>query len=91
MGGKVKAGPILTDNGNFIIDANFGELSDPAGLAKKIKELVGVVEVGLFIDMADIAYFGNEGLQLAFAAYSDGSVTIQEKSKPDRKLEHAIM
>ena len=61
MGGKAKAGPIITDNGNFIIDAHFGEIADPERLAKKIKELVGVVEVGLFINMADAAYFGNEG------------------------------
>lgn len=62
MGGKAKAGPIITDNGNFIIDAHFGEIADPEGLADKIKKLVGVVEVGLFINMADAAYFGNEGL-----------------------------
>ena len=64
MGGKAKAGHIITDNGNFIIDAHFGELNDPAGLAEVIKKLVGVVEVGLFIDMADAAYFGNEGTVL---------------------------
>jgi ribose 5-phosphate isomerase len=63
MGGKAKAGPIITDNGNFIIDAHFGELADPEGLAKTIKQLVGVVEVGLFINMADAAYFGNEGIR----------------------------
>jgi len=61
MGGKAKAGPILTDNGNFIIDAPFGDITDPVHLARTIKQLVGVVEVGLFIDMADAAYFGNEG------------------------------
>lgn len=61
MGGKAKAGPIITDNGNFIIDADFGEISDPEGLATKIKSLVGVVEVGLFINIADAVYFGNEG------------------------------
>lgn len=66
MGGKAKAGPIITDNGNFIIDADFGEIGDPEGLAEKIKKLVGVVEVGLFINMADAAYFGNEGLSFAF-------------------------
>ena len=65
MGGKAKAGPILTDNGNFIIDAHFGEISDPVTLAAEIKKLVGVVEVGLFINMADAAYFGNEGIQEA--------------------------
>jgi ribose 5-phosphate isomerase A len=64
MGGKAKAGPIITDNGNFIIDAHFGEIADPERLAKKIKEFVGVVEVGLFINMADAAYFGNEGSYL---------------------------
>jgi ribose 5-phosphate isomerase A len=63
MGGKAKAGPIITDNGNFIIDAHFGELADPESLAKTIKQLVGVVEVGLFINMADAAYFGNEGIR----------------------------
>src|SRR5436190_15184704 len=60
MGGKAKAGPIITDNGNFIIDAHFGEIADPEGLAEKIKKLVGVVEVGLFINMANAAYFGIE-------------------------------
>ena len=63
MGGKAKAGPIITDNGNFIIDAHFGEIEDPAGLALKIKTLVGVVEVGLFINVVDAAYFGNEGIK----------------------------
>jgi len=62
MGGKAKAGPILTDNGNFLIDANFGEIADPVTLAAEIKKLVGVVEVGLFINMANAAYFGNEGI-----------------------------
>ena len=62
MGGKAKAGPIITDNGNFIIDAHFGEITDPGGLAAEIKRLVGVVEVGLFVNMADAAYFGNDGI-----------------------------
>lgn len=60
MGGAAKAGPIITDNGNFIIDAHFGEISDPDGLEKKIKQIVGVVEVGLFVNLADAVYFGNE-------------------------------
>ena len=66
MGGKAKAGPILTDNGNFIIDAHFGDITDPVNLARTIKQLVGVVEVGLFINMADAAYFGNEGIPPVF-------------------------
>ncbi|KAK9449333.1 ribose 5-phosphate isomerase A-domain-containing protein [Limtongia smithiae] len=59
LGGKVKAGPVITDNSNVIIDAHFGPIADPAALLTRIKLLVGVVEVGLFVNMASAAYFGN--------------------------------
>jgi len=64
-----KAGPIVTDNGNFIIDAPFEreKMIDPYIIMSQIKMLSGVVEVGLFCRMAKAAYFGNE----------DGSVTIR--------------
>jgi len=64
-----KAGPVVSDNGNFVIDAPFPEdmLRDPHGLLTRIKMLTGVVEVGLFCGMAKAAYFGNE----------DGSVSIR--------------
>ncbi|KAK6200434.1 putative ribose-5-phosphate ketol-isomerase [Scheffersomyces amazonensis] len=60
QGGKAKAGPVITDNNNFLIDADFGEIEDPADLHNKIKSLVGVVETGLFIGMASASYFGEE-------------------------------
>ena len=91
MGGKAKAGPILTDNGNFLIDAHFGEIADPVTLAAEIKKLVGVVEVGLFINMANAAYFGNEGIsEIWVLLILDGSVTVQERNKPERKLEYQV-
>jgi len=64
-----KAGPVVTDNGNFVIDAPFdvNTMKDPHELLQKIKMLTGVVEVGLFCGMAQAAYFGN----------ADGSVTIK--------------
>lgn len=64
---KAKAGPVISDNGNFIIDAHFGLIKQPKELLEKIKLLTGVVEVGLFVNMAKSAYFGNE----------DGSVSIK--------------
>ncbi|ORZ04083.1 ribose-5-phosphate isomerase [Lobosporangium transversale] len=64
-----KAGPVVTDNGNFLIDAPFGLIRDPAKLLTDIKLITGVVEVGLFCNMAQVAYFGCE----------DGSVTIRTK------------
>jgi ribose 5-phosphate isomerase A len=56
--GTSKVGPVVTDNGNVIIDAHFGLLHKPAGLENKLKALPGVVETGLFVKMANIAYIG---------------------------------
>jgi ribose 5-phosphate isomerase A len=56
--GKGKVGPVITDNGNFIIDASFGLIGDAAELEKKLKMIPGVVETGLFIGLANIAYIG---------------------------------
>lgn len=55
-GGKV--GPVITDNGNVIIDADFGLLQNPAELELKLKSIPGIVETGLFIKMADVVYIG---------------------------------
>jgi ribose 5-phosphate isomerase A len=57
--GKGKVGPVVTDNGNMIIDADFGLIRKPAELECKLKGLPGVVETGLFIKMANIVYIGN--------------------------------
>jgi ribose 5-phosphate isomerase A len=53
-----KVGPIITDNGNVIIDANFGIIHNPAKLEHKLKMLPGIVETGLFVKMANVVYFG---------------------------------
>ena len=56
--GKGKLGPTITDNGNAIIDAYFGEIVNPAELAVKVKMTPGVVETGFFIGLTDIIYIG---------------------------------
>ncbi len=56
--GKNKLGPVITDNGNAIIDAYFGTINNPAELEKELKLIPGVVETGLFINLADTAYVG---------------------------------
>ena len=45
---KGKDGPIITENGNLILDARFDEIGDD--LEKEIKSITGVIESGLFID-----------------------------------------
>lgn len=51
---------MVTDNGNFVVDTHFGPIEDPAELLKEIKLLTGVYEVGLFCNMAEKVYFGEE-------------------------------
>ena len=44
--------PYITDNSNYIIDCAFGEIPDPGELHEKINAIVGVVENGLFVNLA---------------------------------------
>lgn len=53
-----KSGPLITDNGNFIIDVHFGEINNPSELNEKILNIPGIVDTGLFIQMACKAYIG---------------------------------
>jgi ribose 5-phosphate isomerase A len=57
---KSKVGPVVTDNGNFIVDVSFGEISAPKKLDSKLQAIPGVIETGLFIEMADIVYVGTQ-------------------------------
>jgi len=57
---KGKLGPLITDNGNAVIDAYFGEIKNPAELAVKVKMIPGVVETGFFVGLTDIAYIGTD-------------------------------
>ncbi len=56
--GTGKVGPVVTDNGNFIIDTDFGPIDAPSELNTKLKLIPGVVETGLFIKTANIVYIG---------------------------------
>ena len=49
--------PYVTDENNHILDCRFGEIRDPANLARELSEMPGVVEHGLFIGMASVALF----------------------------------
>jgi ribose 5-phosphate isomerase A len=55
---KGQSSPVTTDNGNFILDADFGPIEDPDGLEGKLKSIPGVLETGLFLGYADLAYVG---------------------------------
>jgi ribose 5-phosphate isomerase A len=54
-----KAGPVVTDQGNLVLDVKFaGGIADPAGLEQEINNLPGVLENGLFVNLADQVLVG---------------------------------
>ncbi len=53
-----KLGPVVTDNGNNLIDAHFGPITNPKELNIKLHSLQGILETGLFIGYADVVYVG---------------------------------
>lgn len=52
--------PFVSDGGNAIIDASFGRIPDPEALAAGLNGIPGVVEHGLFLDMASAAVVARE-------------------------------
>nr|WP_314526755.1 ribose-5-phosphate isomerase RpiA [uncultured Brevundimonas sp.] len=53
-------GLVRTDGGNLIYDAACKAISDPVRLADDLKLITGVVEHGLFLDLADLAIIGTD-------------------------------
>ena len=63
--GVSKDGPVISDNGNFIMDIDIGKIDDPAALGEKLSQCCGIVEHGIFTNV-DMVYIGKK----------DGSVEI---------------
>ena len=57
-------GPFQTDQGNFILDCSVGQIEDPAALARQFEARAGILEHGLFIQLAtDVIVAGESGLR----------------------------
>ncbi len=57
--GVKKAGPVVSDNGNLIVDVKFeGGINDPVELEKTLNNIPGVVENGIFASVADLIMVG---------------------------------
>ncbi|MGB5771885.1 MAG: ribose-5-phosphate isomerase RpiA, partial [Crocosphaera sp.] len=56
--GVKKAGPVVTDQGNLVIDVKFDSIDDPANLEKTINNIPGVLENGLFVGVTDVVLVG---------------------------------
>jgi ribose 5-phosphate isomerase A len=65
-----KAGPVVTDQGNLVLDVTFtGGIQDPLALEKDINNLPGVLENGLFVNLTD---------QVLVGEIADGVVSVRE-------------
>ncbi|PUU86643.1 ribose-5-phosphate isomerase RpiA [Halanaerobium congolense] len=59
----------VTDNGNYILDCDFGQIEDPLKISVELNKLPGVVENGIFAEMAEIVVVG----------YNDGHIEVLDK------------
>ncbi|HAO30742.1 MAG TPA: ribose 5-phosphate isomerase A [Treponema sp.] len=66
--GVRKAGPVITDNGNMIVDCLWEKPVDPVALEDAIDAITGVVECGFFTKLRPVA----------FIAHADGSVEVKK-------------
>ena len=53
--------PFFTENGNIILDCDFGTIKNPKVLSQKIKQIPGVMECGIFLRKPDIIYKAKPG------------------------------
>lgn len=57
---KKEAHPLLTDGQNLILDVKCGAIHEPSALGAALKSITGVVDHGLFLDLAEVALLGCE-------------------------------
>lgn len=57
---RTGTGPWITDEGNVILDCHCGVIANPEETAAEIRNIVGVVEHGLFLGMATLALVAGE-------------------------------
>lgn len=53
-----KDGPVITDQGNFVVDVRFPSIDNPKDLESTLNNIPGVVENGLFVELADLVIVG---------------------------------
>lgn len=67
-----KAGPVVTDEGNLLIDVRFDSIPDAAEMERSLNNIPGVVENGIFVNVADRVLIGD---------LDDGKPVVRERLK----------
>ncbi|MFQ5985528.1 MAG: ribose-5-phosphate isomerase RpiA [Alphaproteobacteria bacterium] len=65
----------VTEEGHYLVDCAFGRIGEPERLARALEALPGVVEHGLFLDLADVVVVGR----------SDGVEVMERQARPRRR------
>jgi len=55
-----KDGPVISENGNMILDCDFGIIKNPVNLSEKLDSLPGIIEHGIFCNTTDCVYVGKD-------------------------------
>ncbi|MBD2059336.1 ribose-5-phosphate isomerase RpiA [Oculatella sp. FACHB-28] len=67
--GVKKDGPVITDQGNMVLDVTFEAIDNPAELEKTLNNIPGVLENGLFVGVTDVVLIGE---------VKDGEASVRE-------------
>ncbi len=61
---REKDGPVITDNGNFVLDVDFGEIIDPKELDKQLSNIIGVIGHGIFTNVDEVHIGRKKGVEV---------------------------
>lgn len=84
VGPRMRDGaPYLTDQGNYIFDAPFNTIDDPASLAAALDRIPGIVEHGLFLTEIDLAMIGRgDQVEIRRRKPNTGEVAMRKRDLP---------
>lgn len=75
--------PVLTDNGNHILDLHLARIADPSLLALRLNQIPGVVENGLFIGICDTVVIGHGDGRVEVRDLDSASVSEDRLAPPE--------
>jgi ribose 5-phosphate isomerase A len=61
--GKMKDGPVITDNGNFFLDVDYGRIEEPVELGARMSRIPGLVEHGIFENLDELYLARGSGVE----------------------------
>jgi len=61
--GKMKDGPVITDNGNIVLDVDYGRIEEPVELGARMSQIPGLVEHGIFENLDELYLARDSGVE----------------------------